>query len=191
MSAYFKPLPWGVRCIGHLKTILRHKLWVCYYCFRLGIPIQGILHDLSKFAPVEFFEGVKYYNGRVSPIITAKQHQGYSNAWFHHKGRNKHHYEYWMDNFDKGGTNVLMPYKYAVEQICDYLGAGRAYQKKAFTFQKELEWWQNRLQNPIAMHPALQNFTTYCLVWMSQYDTLIPKHIMKTYYETAVYHDHR
>lgn len=71
----------------------------------------------------------------------------------HHKGRNKHHYEYWQDNFDNGGKPIEMPMKYKKEMLCDYLGAGKAYYGKDFTFQKELDWWNTKKNKPIAMHP--------------------------------------
>ena len=127
---------------GHLKTILIHKWWVFYYCCKFGIPLQGITHDLSKFSPTEFLESIKFYQGgKSSPIPAAKKVQGYSLAWQHHKGRNKHHYEYWTDNYDSGTTCIKMPYKYVLELVADYLAAGRTYRGKGFTFVDEYEWW--------------------------------------------------
>jgi hypothetical protein len=109
------------------------------------MPIQGILHDLSKYNPVEFWEGVKYWQGNRSPIDACKEINGYSMAWFHHRGRNLHHYVSWIDNFDEtGGTPILMPYKYFAEMVCDFIAAGRAYQGKNFTFQSELLWWKKK-----------------------------------------------
>lgn len=142
----------------HLKKVLVHKYWVFYFCCKAGIPLQGITHDLSKFSPVEFWEGVKYYQGNRSPIDACKEENGYSMAWQHHKGRNLHHYEYWQDNFDKGGTPLKMPYKYALEMVCDYLGAGRAYMGKSFTLDKEWQWWLGKCSKPIAMHPQTKKF---------------------------------
>lgn len=127
---------------GHLKTILIHKYWVFYYCCKFGIPWQGITHDLSKFSPVEFWESVKYYQGgKKSPIPVIKKKNGYSEAWQHHKGRNKHHYEYWTDNYDDGTTCIKMPYKYVLEMVADYLAAGRTYNGKSFIFEQEYDWW--------------------------------------------------
>lgn len=128
----------------HFKKICIHKYWVGYYCFKAGIPIQGILHDLSKFSPTEFWESVKYYQGTYSPIDACKKKKGYSNAWLHHRGRNKHHWEYWCDNFEKGTQPVEMPYRYAVEMFCDFMGAGRAYNGKNFSYKKELDWWNEK-----------------------------------------------
>ena len=113
-----------------------------YYCCKFGIPLQGITHDLSKFSPTEFLESIKFYQGgKSSPIPAAKKAQGYSLAWQHHKGRNKHHYEYWTDNYDSGTTCIKIPYKYVLELVADYLAAGRTYRGKNFTFVDEYEWW--------------------------------------------------
>lgn len=129
---------------GHLKTVIKHKRWVGHYCFMCGLYWQGITHDLSKFSITEFGESVKYYTGTRSPIDVCKEQTGYSEAWQHHKGRNKHHYEYWTDNYDKGTTNIKMPWKYALEMVCDYLGAGRAYKGKDFSMKYEYDWWQTK-----------------------------------------------
>lgn len=152
---------------GHLKTILTHKYWVFYYCYRCDIPWQGLKHDLSKFSPIEFFESVKYWSGTSSPIDASKKANGHSMAWLHHKGRNKHHYEYWQDNFNNGGTPIQMPFKYATEMLCDFLGAGRAYMKDNFTFQKEYEWWRSKINQPIAMHPQTKLFIDMILKELS------------------------
>ena len=147
----------------HFGKICKHKWWVFYYCCKAGIPWRGIKHDMSKFSPVEFWESVKYYQGNRSPIDACKEDKGVSRAWMHHKGRNTHHYEYWQDNFDNGGQPVQMPYRDAVEMLCDYLGAGRAYMGKDFTFQKELDWWMKKCEKPLAMHPNTKDFITSSL----------------------------
>jgi len=148
--------------LAHFKKICVHKYWVAYYCFKAGLYWQGIMHDMSKFSWIEFWESVKYYQGTSSPINACKADKGYSLAWQHHKGCNPHHYEYWTDNYDKGTTCIQMPYKYAVELICDYLGAARAYLGKEFSYKKELEWWENKCKNnPLKMHENTKNFISY------------------------------
>lgn len=163
------------RFFGHLKTILIHKYWVFICCCKVGMPIRGFFHDFSKFSPTEFFEGVKYYRNNTSPINYAKKDKGYSAAWFHHRGHNKHHYKSWMDNFDQGGENILMPFKYALEMICDYIAAGYAYGGKQSIYERELTWWTNRQKQPLAMHPGLQNFVTECLTEMRRTNRFITK----------------
>ena len=158
---------YAIKCFKHLKKICIHKYWVFHYCIKAGIPVQGVFHDLSKFSPTEFFESVKYYQGTSSPIDACKKAKGYSAAWMHHKGRNKHHYEYWQDNFDNGGVALEMPLRYKKEMICDYMGAGRAYYGKLFNIHKEYGWWLNKRSNPLAMHENdkafLDNFFKMCL----------------------------
>ena len=164
----------------HFGTICKHKWWVFYYCCKAGIPWRGIKHDLSKFSPTEFWESVKYYQGTRSPIDACKEANGVSKAWLHHKGRNRHHYEYWMDNFDKGGTPIKMPYKDAVEMLCDYLGAGRAYMGKNFSYEAEYQWWLKKCTNPLAMNPHTKMFITRVLSSLAKAD----------YKESEVLHKH-
>jgi hypothetical protein len=146
----------------HFKTICVHKAWVSYYCRIAGLSRwQAFKHDLSKFSYIEFSEAVKYYSGDRSPIDNCKLKNGYSLAWQHHKGRNPHHYEYWMDNFDKGTTPIRMPYKYAVEMLCDWLAAGQTYSaniNKAFSYTNELKYVINKFDNGCAMHTSDQKF---------------------------------
>ena len=138
---------------NHLNKILTHKRCVAKYCFMCGLYSQGILHDMSKFSPVEFFEGVKYYQGNSSPINACKKDKGYSNAWFHHRGRNKHHWEYWVDDFQKGMIPKKMPFKYVLEMFCDFLGAGEAYNGKKFTMDAEYDWWTDKRKKSV-LHPG-------------------------------------
>lgn len=126
---------------GHLKTVIIHKYFVGRYCFMCGLYWRGLTHDISKFSPTEFIESCRYFTGTYSPIDKCKAENGVSMAWLHHRGRNKHHWEMWVDNFEKGTTPIKMPFKYALEMICDFLGAGRAYNGKDFTMQSEWDWW--------------------------------------------------
>ena len=143
----------------HLKKILIHKYWVYYFCSIAGIKWQGIIHDLSKFSWIEFSNGVKYYSDTESPIAICKKENGYSEAWQHHKGRNPHHHVYWCDNFDEGTTAIKMPMKYAIEMLCDFLGAGMAYNKCSVEelFDKEYDFWENR-KKEIYLHPQTLDF---------------------------------
>ena len=142
---------------SHLKTVHTHRKWVKHYCFKAGLYWQGLIHDLSKYSPIEFWESVKYYQGTRSPIDACKEANGYSNAWLHHRGRNKHHREYWTDYYDKGTYAMLMPYKYAAEMLCDLLAAGRAYGGKDFKYYDEWIWWINQLNVIFVFTPLLLN----------------------------------
>ena len=141
--------------IKHYKTIHHHKMWVMRYCFRCGLYWQGLTHDLSKLAPVEFLAGAKYWQGSCSPNNAQRQAEGYSAAWLHHKGRNRHHLEYWID-YDPAGTGNLigneMPVKYVAEMLCDRLAASRVYLKEGYTDSSAWEYYQHGRDHYI-LHP--------------------------------------
>ena len=106
----------------HFLTITKHKCEVMKNCFAVGLYRQGLLHDLSKYSWEEFATGVKYYQGNRSPNAAEKEEKGYSAAWLHHKGRNKHHFEYWIDFApDKswGLVGNKMPLRYLIEMVMD------------------------------------------------------------------------
>ena len=149
---------------SHLRTVMTHRKWVRHYCFKAGLYWQGLTHDLSKYHPVEFFESVKYYQGTRSPIDACKEANGYSKAWLHHRSHNKHHREFWTDYYDRGCYSLIMPYKYAAEMVCDFLGAGRAYSGDKFTFSAEYDWWVAQLKRNICIHPAIAYFVTRVLI---------------------------
>lgn len=137
----------------HLKTICKHKYYVFNECRKCGITWQGIIHDVSKFGPIEFISSAKYFQGDRSPIEAEKEAIGYSRAWLHHKSHNKHHWEYWTDFDDKGnGIAYKMPYKYVVEMICDFVGAGKAYSSDKWTPEEPLNYW-NKVREGRHFHP--------------------------------------
>lgn len=145
---------------GHLRNIIVHKYWVFHYCRIFGITWRGIVHDLSKFHPTEFFESVRYYQGTSSPIPVCKKANKISYGWQHHKGRNPHHYEYWVDNLDNGTpTYHNIPYEYLMEMLADWFAAGRTYKGKDFKVMDEVEWWREKRENPnLAMAQPVKSF---------------------------------
>lgn len=114
---------------GHFETITRHKLLVMKYCFACGLYEQGLAHDLSKYSPAEFIPGCIYYQGDHSPNEAEREARGYTSAWLHHKGRNKHHLEYWIDySTTKAGlTGMKIPLRYVCEMVCDRVAASQIY----------------------------------------------------------------
>ncbi len=126
--------------VKHFIVITRHRLLVFKLCCKVGQPWRGFVHDLSKYSPTEFWEGVKYFSGKHSPITDCKKDKGYSQAWLHHKGRNKHHTDYWVD-LSAPDKAPIMPYKYVAEMLCDKLAAGMIYKGKEWTKEYELEYW--------------------------------------------------
>ena len=120
--------------IKHLKTSTKHRHMVMRECFKVGLIRQGLLHDLSKYSPTEFWQGAKYWQGTRSPNAGAREDVGYSTAWMHHKGRNKHHYEYWTDvpPGEHHYKPVPMPTRYLVESVMDRIAASKVYRGKDY-----------------------------------------------------------
>ena len=117
------------------------------YCFRMGLYRQGLMHDLSKYAPTEFLEGARCYQGTRSPNEKARADQGYSLAWLHHQGRNRHHFEYWTDYTADGISGIEMPAKYVAEMFCDRLAASRVYRGSEFRQADPWEFFQHTKQH--------------------------------------------
>lgn len=144
--------------IGHFCVITKHKWVVFKLCVKIGEPWRGLVHDLSKYSPTEFWEGVKYFNGHHSPITDCKKENGYSKAWLHHKGRNKHHAEYWVD-MEATNKMPIIPYQYVAEMICDKLAAGMIYQGKNWTKEYELQYW-NREKETFPSNEKIKSLIT-------------------------------
>lgn len=124
--------------LKYLNTVNEHRRLVRQYCFRLGLYMQGLTHDLSKYSPAEFMSGCKYYNEGRSPVPAERRDKGIAKGWLHHKGRNKHHPEYWGDYAaDEDGKVRFgpnkMPARYVAELFCDYLAASKIYMKDRYT----------------------------------------------------------
>ncbi len=129
--------------VKHFGTITKHRHAVIKNCIKAGIPLQGFKHDLSKYSPTEFIIGAKYYLGTRSPNEAERADYGYSKAWLHHKGRNKHHFEYWTDYnmTEKCVMPVKMPLKYVIEMFCDRVAASKIYMGDKYTDAYPLEYF--------------------------------------------------
>lgn len=115
------------------------------HCFKVGLIRQGLMHDLSKYMPSEFLPGVKYFQGNRSPQARERELFGYSAAWLHHKGRNKHHFEYWVDaGSDNNFVFVKMPARYFGEMICDRVAASKIYLGEKYTQAAPLKYFNER-----------------------------------------------
>ena len=146
-----------MKFFGHFKTITRHKLLVMKYCFRLGLYRQGLAHDMSKYHPKEFMVGAKYYIGTESPNIEERKATGVSSAWLRHKGRNKHHFEYWIDysaNHEEGIVGMKIPLKYVAEMFCDRLAASKNYRGEKYTPDYPLAYYVKD-RDIIIIHPEV------------------------------------
>ena len=148
-----------IKNIGkHFRTITEHKVLVMKECFKLGLYRQGLLHDLSKYSFSEFWTGVKYYQGNRSPNAAEREELGYSAAWLHHKGRNKHHFEYWIDfsaDRSKGLVGNKMPLTYVAEMVCDRIAACQTYQGDMYTDASPWEYYARSVDHYI-IHPSTQ-----------------------------------
>lgn len=140
---------------NHFLTITKHKILVMKNCFRVGLIKQGLLHDLSKYSPEEFITGVKYYQGDRSPNAVEREIFGYSAAWLHHKGRNKHHDEYWIDisaNKEEGLVGNKMPLNYVIEMVMDRIAACKVYERDHYTDGSPLAYY-DKTKAYIVLHP--------------------------------------
>ena len=141
---------------AHFLTITRHRRAVRRHCFRCGLIWQGLVHDLSKYSPSEFLVGAIYYQGNRSPNDAERRDTGASTSWMHHKGRNKHHYEYWID-YCFGETqpryvSVPMPNRYIIEMLCDRVAACETYNKGKFDRSQPLAYFERFVPDKL-MHP--------------------------------------
>ena len=132
---------------GHLSTITRHRHAVIRHCRKAGIFWQGLRHDLSKYSPTEFWQGVRYYeDGKRSPNEAEREAYGYSLAWMHHKGRNRHHFEYWIDvdPVEKIYKPVKMPLRFLAEMFCDRVAASKIYRGEKYRDSDPLDYFLSR-----------------------------------------------
>ncbi|MBE7023564.1 MAG: catalase [Clostridia bacterium] len=154
---------------GHLLTVLRHKWKVFVHCCKAGIPWRGLWHDMSKFSPTEFVPGVRFFLGTRSPNEAERARFGYSFAWMHHKGRNRHHFEYWTDYNPKTKTisPVEMPVVFVKEMFCDRVAASKIYQGRNYTEQHPLEYFMKAKGRRI-IHPETSDLLEEWLRLLSE-----------------------
>ena len=164
-------LKYFINAKNHFKTINRHRKEVRKNCFRCGLYKQGLLHDLSKYSWAEFSKGVIYFQGDRSPNDAEREAKGYTSAWLHHKGRNKHHLEYWIDyDVKKSGAGMVgmkMPDNYIIEMFCDRVAASKIYQGDKYTDASALEYY-NRGRGRYILHPYVQKKLELLLTMLAE-----------------------
>ena len=133
-----------IKAWRHFCTITKHRWLVRQGCFKVGLFWQGLTHDLSKYSRTEFSVGAKYFQGTRSPNAAEREDKGFSEAWMHHKGRNRHHYEYWSDMspVTKVYAPVPMPRKYLVEMVMDRRAACKVYEGKNYSDGSALAYFE-------------------------------------------------
>ena len=155
-----------LKWLQHLRTVQHHRFLVLRHCWRVGLYRQGLTHDLSKFSPVEFAAGARYYQGNRSPNEIERREKGYSAAWLHHKGRNKHHLEYWIDyapNGDHAMAGMRMPERYVAEMVCDRIAASKNYKGARYTDAAAWEYY-DRSKDHYILHPETRRQLETCLL---------------------------
>ena len=157
-----------MKALKHFKTITTHKYYVAKLCFAIGLYKQGLLHDLTKYMPCEFMTGVKYYQGNRSPNTQERLERGFSLAWLHHKGANRHHWEFWVDFTRNGMVPAKMPYKYILEMFCDRTAASIVYKGKDYTDGYPLVYYNNGKHSYI-MHPVSRRALEHLLHYLNDY----------------------
>ena len=153
----------------HFCTITKHRWLVRQGCFRVGLYWQGLTHDLSKYSPVEFWNGARYYQGNKSPNTAERDDKGFSEAWMHHKGRNRHHYEYWtdMNRQTRNYESIPMPRKYLVEMVMDRRAACMTYQGSAYKPDSALVYFDRSREKDL-MHPRTNRELRHILVMLAE-----------------------
>lgn len=177
------------KVVKHTILVTVHRWYVLKLSVKAGNPFRGLLHDISKFSPTEFFESVRYYNGKRSPINACVEDKGYSLAWLHHKGRNKHHLEYWESCVNGTRESAFLPYKYMAEMICDKIAAGMTYNKNNWTTNQPLDYWINiEKKKPTVVHPATNMFIETVFQNLAKFgieSTINSKYLKQTYKSVA------
>ena len=169
--------------VMHFHLVNKHRFKVFKLCLKAGIPFRGLVHDLSKYSPSEFFESAKYYSGDKSPITNCRKELGYSLAWLHHKGRNKHHYEYWFD-YNAPVVTPIIPFKYVLEMICDSFAAGQTYQGKNWDKGYQLTYW-NKVKDKAIMNQKIKDLLerVYTEVSIQGLKPVLKKKYLKKLYD--------
>ena len=155
--------------VKHFLVITKHRWVVFKLCCKVGQPWRGLVHDLSKYSPAEFIQGVRFFKGDRSPNEAEREEFGFSSAWLHHKGRNRHHFEYWTDYNPKTKRvePVKMPIVFVKEMFCDRLAASKIYQGKNYTDSHPIEYFRRGRANR-SIHPETSELLESWLVMLAE-----------------------
>ena len=158
--------------LAYLAYVVRHKWYVSVECFKAGILWRGLMHDMSKFRPSEFFPYARYFYNRDGTRRDRRDKSGYykptdsgdqafDHAWFLHQKRNQHHWQWWIFPDDGPGYSPWKPgedtvYKLKIlpmsaaarkEMQCDWVGAGKAQGSLG------VKDWYAKNRDKIILHP--------------------------------------
>ncbi len=108
---------------------------------------------MSKYSYIELKTGFSYYQGgKRSPIGAEKRAKGISLGWLHHKGRNRHHWEYWLDDGPDGIIAQKMPLRYVLEMFCDTVAASMIYKGQDYTDDSARQYYEDHRRGRL-IHP--------------------------------------
>jgi len=138
----------------YLSYLIRHKWFVFIECYKQGRPITGIMHDWTKFLPSEFFIYADYFYTDTTYKHILGIDDKFDCAWLKHIHRNKHHWQYWILREDDGGVKTIaIPYKYRVEMLCDWAGAGKAQRNP-----DSVKQWYFKNKSKMSFHPDTERW---------------------------------
>jgi hypothetical protein len=152
--------------LHYLFYLLKHKFWVFYYSCKLGIPVRGLLHDLSKFRPDEFFPYANNWfdrKGKIKKLNYDDKSTAFGIAWGKHQRRNEHHWQYWViegkSPCGKARRSLAnpMPEPVAKEMLADWCGAARA--KK----QPNVRKWYQEHKDEMTLHLRTRRYIEFLL----------------------------
>ena len=154
--------------LRYYKYLLKHKAWVFYYCFKLGIPFRGLFHDLSKFLP---YEAYHYANATFGPGRTVNyglkngmpdlekiESTEFYRAVVRHKLRNSHHWESWTWGSGKNSYKMEMDRGSLLEMIADWKSANKMHKD----FPSSLEWYKVN-KDKIILHKKTRRLVEFLL----------------------------
>lgn len=149
------------RHIKYLKYAILHKWIVFKECAKRGQLWRGLVHDLSKFLPCEYFPYVDHFYG-------VNNQSAFDHAWNRHQKSNKHHWQYWVLTPDDGEPKALeIPRHYVIELVSDWYSAGMV-----ITGGNNLAKWYSANKGKMILHPNTRNYIEHLI--FNDFDVQIP-----------------
>ena len=147
-----------------VKTLTRHRIYVMIECWKKGLIWTGLIHDYSKYLPMELFPYARYSKGDWNKLRDKSgyykpqtEDEGFNRALHHHVTNNKHHWQYWVMNVEAGEVTPLrIPKKYLKEMMCDWIGAN-----KVRNIENPIEaarTWYRANRNKILLHEEARSW---------------------------------
>jgi len=134
--------------LNYLIYLLRHKWFVFLEAYKLGIPWRGLLHDLSKFTPFQWFAYLNYLCSDSGDPKWEEFKRKFEYACLEHYHLNPHHWQYWVLRKDNGEIKALpMSDPFCREMLADWRGAGKA--KKGYDDSRE---WYLKNKESMLLH---------------------------------------